>query len=270
MKVAEIVTSQIVKYLEKGEVPWKQPWVGIRPQNFVSKREYSGINFLLLSLQGYKKPYFLTFNQVNKLGGKIKKGSKGTLVIYTDTFEVEDEDEEEKKQIPFIRYYKVFNIEQCEGIDVPELFNHKRKPDYEEVLKTYEGKPKITEGGRAFYNPKEDRVVLPSLNRFRKAEDYYSTMYHELVHSTGLESRLNRFTAKETSIFGSESYSKEELIAELGSAFLCARYRIDNRQIKQSAGYIQSWLKVLKGNPTMIISAASKAQKAVDFMVGKK
>ena len=272
MKVEEIITNKIIKHLENGVIPWKKPWVGMLPKNFVSRKEYSGINMLLLSSLEYKQPYFITYKQAVELGGQVKKGEKGCSVVYWNVFETEEKDKNGKKKmvgIPFIRYYTVFNMEQCEGIEIPKLFDHQRDTNYEGILQTYPDKPKIEEGAKASYSIATDTVKLPPLNQFKRVEDYYATMYHELTHSTGITRRLARFEDDDTNIFGSESYSKEELIAELGSAFLCARHGIDNRLVESSAGYIQSWLKVLKNDPRFIIGASGKAQKAVNYMLGK-
>ena len=270
MTVSELITDKIINYLKEGKIPWQKPWVGLPPQNFVSKRAYTGINFFLLMMLNFKHPYFLTFNQVKKLGGKIKKGSKSAMIIYWGSFEKKSKDKEEVDIVRFLRYYRVFNVEQCIGLEIPELYKHNKDPKYEEVLDLYKDKPVIKEGNTAFYNPKEDRVSVPSLNGFKTASSYYGVLFHELIHSTGFSTRLHRFTAIDKHIFGSTVYSKEELIAELGSAFLCARYGIDNRLVKNSAGYIQSWLKVLENDPKMIISASSQAQKAVNYMLGEK
>jgi len=276
MRVEEIVTNQILDLLGKGKIPWKQSWSDNLPMNLISKREYSGINLFLLSILGYSSPYFLTFNQVQQVKGHIKKGAKGIPVVFWNTFDKEVETKGKKKieVIPFLRYYTVFNTDQCEGIEIPKKEEAQKDENYhkyEEVLHLYKDKPLIKEeGNRACYRPKEDLVCVPPLNRFKQAEDYFSVLFHELVHSTGLDSRLDRFKREDLHIFGSESYSKEELIAELGSAFLSARYKIDNSLIEQSAGYIQGWVKVLKSDPKFIISASGKAQRAVNYMLNIK
>lgn len=278
MKVEEIITNQIIEYLNKGKIPWKQPWVNIFPQNYATKREYSGINFFLLSIitqeKGFKYPYYLTYKQASELGGQVKKGEKGHLVIYWGKYEIEKDEKEDKEKeqyLPFIRYYHVFNVEQCDGIKIEKPNSIKKDGKYEDVLTSYKDKPLIKENGnKAFYNPLEDIVSVPPTSQFKKIQDYYSVLYHELTHSTGNKKRLDRFDNEKANTFGSDAYSKEELIAELGSAFLCARHGIDNRNLKNSAGYIQSWLKVLKDNPKWIITSASKAQKAVNYMMGVK
>lgn len=282
MKVEEIITNQILEYLKEGEIPWKQPWMSIFPKNFANNNEYSGINFFLLSIitkkNKWKYPFFLTYKQAKDLGGVVKKGQKGTVIVFSKVWtpknqRINENDIEKKAKDSYwlLRYYRVFNIDQCEGIKAPELSQTAPDVSYEDILKSYIDIPIINKtGNRAYYNPLKDEIGIPPTNQFKDTLDYYSTLYHELTHSTGAKKRLGRFEENETGIFGSESYSKEELIAELGSAFLCARHNIDNRLIKNSAGYIQNWLKALENNPRWIISASSKAQKAVNYMTGKK
>jgi antirestriction protein ArdC len=274
MKVEQIITDKIIEYLKKGEIPWKKPWISQLPKNLITKREYSGINVFLLAMLEYKSPWFLTFKQVTGLKGKVKKGEHGCAITYWGVYEPEknkkDRYEDEINAVPFMRYYTVFNTEQCEGIEVPEEYKHKRNSNKEEVLKTYKNRPEIKFGGdRACFKPKEDIISMPPLNSFKQVDGYYGTLYHELIHSTGVESRLNRYGTDSNGMFGSESYSKEELVAELGSAFLCARYNINNSELTNSVAYIQGWLKPLQNDPKFVISASSKAQKAVNYMLGK-
>ena len=268
MNVTTIITNKIIEHFENGTIPWKKPWTGLPPQNFISKRPYSGINFFLLTMANFAQPYFLTFNQVNKLGGHIIKGQKSTMITFWGVYKVNKEEQNKDKIIgmPFLKYYRVFNVEQCEGLDVPELYKHDKDPKYEEILESYKDKPQIVNGQRASYEPKNDKISMPLLNSFKTVSGYYATLFHELIHSTGNSKRLNRFSKIDSNIFGSEIYSKEELIAELGSAFLCARYGIDNSLVENSAGYIKSWLKVLNNDPKLLISASSKAQRAVNYL----
>lgn len=268
MKVEEIVTNKIMEALQKGKIPWKKPWLEIAPQNYVTKREYNGINFLLLSLEEAPNPYYLTFNQAKQLGAKIKKGSKGHLVVYWGSYENEDEDEK-KHYVPFMRYYNVFNIDQVEGLELPEK-PKVVKGKCEEVFSTYAKPPAVSFGGnQAYYSVTKDKVNVPAVQRFNNSDDYYATIFHELIHSTGHPSRLARFT-EEAGMFGSETYSKEELVAELGSAFLCAHYGIDNSHIEKSAGYIQNWLQALKNDSSLVIKASGGARKAKDLILGIK
>jgi len=265
--VAEIVTKRIIDEMSKGKIPWKKPWLSTLPKNYISKKEYRGINFLLLSLFNFKDAYFITFKQANNLGGTIKKGEKSIPIIYWNIIEEKNEDTGKKETRAFMRYYNVFNISQCDGIDfkVEKKYNHKKDSNYEEVFNNYKDSPKLVFGNEAKYNPGSDIVTIPKIETFKNKLDYYSTLYHELIHSTGSQTRLKRFNEVNTSSY---SYGKEELVAELGAAFLCARYGIDNSQVKYSASYIQGWLRQIKNDPRLIISCAGKAQKAVDYIVG--
>lgn len=274
MRVEEIVTNQIIEYLKQGKIPWTKSWKNGLPKNLISKKEYNGINLLLLSLNEFGSPYYLTFKQATSLKGQIKKGEKGSLVVYWNTVEVEDKDKNGKKvinDIPFLRYYKVFNVEQCSGIETPEPFKNEKKPNCDEVLVLYKDRPEIVGYSRPAYLCKSDKVLMPGMNWFETSNDYYSSLFHELIHSTGNEKRLNWFEDNpEEYIFGSESYSKEELVAELGSAFLTARYGLDGINTKRSAGYIQGWLRALKNDVNLVIRASSKARKAKDYILGIK
>jgi len=267
--VAQIVTDQIMEALERGVVPWKKPWKAQLPQNMVSKMQYHGINLLLLSLSPYANPYFLTFNQIAEMEGAVIAGSHGYRVIFWRMLEHVSPDGE-VTEIPLMKYYTVFNLEQCVGI--PES----RKPKTErlqfnpieaceEVVEFMPEKPSFMVSNAAYYNRKEDAIGLPAKELFVNEEEYYSTMFHEMVHSTAHTKRLNR--DGEQSMAYSEKYSMEELIAEIGSSFLSAHTGIAPRTIENQASYIAGWLKVLKGDKRFILSASAAAQKAVDYIM---
>jgi len=277
-KVYEIITETILKELENGSIPWHRPWVcGGAPKNLVSKKEYRGINVFLLGTQKYSSPYWLTFKQVNQLGGKVKKGEKSTIVVFWKPMEVEKEKEDgeiEMKTIPFLRYYRVFNVDQCEGLKgkVPET---EINPDFQPIEaceKTINGMPKKPtirhQEPRAYYNTLGDYVNMPHRTTFEKEEFYYSVLFHELGHSTGHKTRLARKGFDEGA-FGTASYSKEELVAEMTAAFLCGYHKIEQQTIKNTAAYIKGWLKKLNDDPKMVVLAAAQAQKAADFILGK-
>ena len=277
MNVYDIVTQKICAELERGVVPWRKPWVGgdQAPANLISKRAYTGINPLLLSLNGYSSPYFLTYKQAAELGGTVRKGEKSSLVVFyaklqskTRTLENGDPD-----TFAMLRYYNLFNVTQCDGIDghVPVVPTRTIEPldAAEAIINGYTDKPTIDDHvSAAWYRPSLDLIGMPPRNTFTSADGYYSTLFHECIHSTGHASRLDRQgVTGEKANRGSETYSREELIAELGAAFLCADAGIENT-IPQSAAYCASWLKALKGDSKLIISAASGASKAARYITG--
>jgi antirestriction protein ArdC len=278
-KIYEMVTSRIIEELEKGLVPWRRPWNGCIegfPQNFINKKEYRGINVFLLSMAMRSTPYWLTFKQAKQLKGRIRKGEKGFPVIFWKWIEVEDKDNDKKKNVPLLRYYTVFNLDQCEDIELPE----DEKPETrefnpidqaEKIIFDMPNKPVITHNeARAYYRPHSDTVNMPKQELFLSDSEYYSTLFHELTHSTGHESRLDRESERENHNFGMEDYSKEELIAEMGSAFLCAEAGIAHETIKNSAAYIDGWLNRLRKDKKILVQAAGKAQKAADFILNRK
>lgn len=275
MKVYEIITNKIIEQLEKGTVTWRKPWkVEGSPMNFVSKRPYRGLNVFLLNSEGYSCPYWASFKQINKLGGKVKKGAKSSIIIYWKILDIEDRNdkgEDVSKKIPLLRYYRVFNLEQTEGIEY-KTENKREKvnniDECEDIVNCFLDKPKINHNeARAYYSPNLDYINMPKKDLFDNAESYYSTLFHELTHSTGAEHRVNRKSVVEASYFGSENYSKEELVAELGASFLCGICGIENTTINNSVAYIQGWLKALKNDKKLIIYASAQAQKAVDYIL---
>lgn len=284
--VYQLVTDKITAALEAGTVPWHKPWAarGGMPRNLVTRRPYRGMNLLLLSLgQPYQSPYWLTFKQAKDLGGSVRKGEKSSLVTFwklNDYRERQDEDgstaaEVRERRAPILRYYLVFNAEQCEGIPVPPLGGpppreHERIAACEALVAGMRQRPEIrTDPRQAFYNPALDFIGMPDLGQFETAESYYATLFHELTHSTGHASRLNRPTlAQAPAPFGSPDYSREELVAEFGAAFLCGHAGIFPRVADNSAAYIDDWLRVLKGDRKLLPVAAAQAQRAADFILG--
>lgn len=270
MNIYEIITNKIVEKLEKGVVPWRRPWndAGLAV-NWLTQRPYRGINALLLEPGEYA-----TFRQIQLAGGKVKKGAKSEIIVFWKWIEKEDEETGETISFPILRYYRVFEINtQCEGIQSKRKvveYDHDPIEEAEKIILGYQNAPKYTfNSGRAYYQPLLDRINVPPLKDFMKPEEYYSTFFHEMVHSTGHPSRLNRPGIKNISKFGSESYSKEELIAEMGSAFLCAVAKIDTSTIDNSASYVAGWLRALKNDKRLVVLAAAQAQKAVDYILGR-
>ncbi len=222
---------------------------------------------------------WLTFNQAKELGGTVKSGEKSTMVVFWKFPEPKpnqpEPDPSAPKPVPILRYFNVFNVEQIEGVDIApvattSIIGDKVRIERADVLATSMPNPPFVEekGNEAWYNPESDIVRIPKIGQFESIDSYYSTLYHELAHSSGHPSRLNRKGVTEKIHFGSEGYSKEELVAELASAFCCATVSLDNSLIADSASYIQGWLSVLKGDPKMLVYAAAQAQKAADYIKG--
>ena len=269
-KIYEMITNQIIEKLEKGTVPWQKPWVNGIARNWKTQKEYRGINIMLLDGGEYA-----TFKQIKEAGGKIKKGEKSQIVVFWKMVETKDKETDEKITIPLLRYYRVFKIgEQTEGIEPKHKkveFDHDTIEQAEKIKADYMGKPTFTyNSGKAYYNPSADLINVPPIKDFKTAEEYYSTLFHAMIHSTGHKDRLNRKELTQLASFGSETYSKEELTAEIGASMLCGLTGIINQTIDNSASYIQSWLKALKNDKSLIISASQKAQKAVDHIQGIK
>lgn len=270
--IYQTVTDKIIAMLENGVIPWRKPWTGSAgmPKNLLSKKPYRGVNLWMLHASGYTSEYWLTYKQAQELGGSVRKGEKSTLVVYWKMLEVERDGE--KKKIPMLKYYNVFNVEQCEGVEHPTqddvvIADFNPLEQCETIVANYPNPPTIEHvQQRAFYSRGDDKVNMPKPETFSRGQEYYSTLFHELVHSTGHESRLGRLQ-NSVSGFGSTSYAKEELVAEMGAAYLCGLAGIENVTLENSAAYIASWLQRLRDDRKLVISAAAQANKAVDFII---
>ena len=273
--VYQIITDRIIAALEAGTVPWRKPWNGGgSPRNLASGKEYRGINWFLLSAAGYSSPYWLTFKQAIDKGGNVKKGEKGMPVTYWNFLESKTETDSKgnPKKIGFLKYFTAFNLCQCEGIEVPAIEEGDKiefaPEDAAEIIIARPG-AKIEHGsGKACYSPSLDLIRMPARESFHSVPDYYGTAFHELVHWTGHSSRLNR-GLDQIAAFGDAVYSKEELVAEMGAAFLCAESGLFHHTEEQSAAYVAGWLKALRGDSRLVIQAASAAGKAADLILGK-
>ena len=276
--VYEMVTDRIIEQLENGVIPWEKPWTGVRSGAFnrVSKKSYSLLNQMLLKHDGE----YATFKQWQDLGGKIRKGEKSEIIVFWKVLPIEEEQENSEKitkQIPLLRYINVFHISQVDGVEpLPKEELNEIEPieKAEVVLKDYWTRENITvehvKGNRAYYSPTRDMICLPLFEQFKDANEYYSTAFHESVHSTMQESRCNRAEERKNKLvaFGSEEYSKEELVAELGSANLMNIIGIETKKsFRNSTAYIQNWLSVLRNDVKFIVSASSKAEKAVNYIL---
>lgn len=272
----QTITDRIIEALKGGDIPWQRPWRSTAPVNIISKKPYRGINPFLLQAMPYGSPYWMTFNQARNLGGHVNKGEKATMVVFwkMGTYDAQDADGETETRNSFLlRFYHVFNAEQttlasaCKQMEKEEPV---ATPTCEDLVQGFIGCPEIKQRNmdRACYSPVTDIVTMPKMAAFHESTGYYATLFHELVHSTGHAKRLDR-DIKNT--FGSELYAKEELIAEIGSAFLCGTAQIAKPALEQNTvAYIQSWIKALQNDPKMIVSAAAAAQSAVDLITGAK
>jgi len=278
VNVYEIITDRIIKQLESGVAPWRKPWSAKLPVNLMSQKPYRGLNVLTLASQGYPSRFWLTFNQANKLGGKIRKGEKSSPVIYWNIGEEREyttRDGQTRVSKPFLlRYSNVFNLSQTEGINLTasalqEARTNNPIEDCEQIVAGMPNRPAFEQSDKAWYAPGRDVVGMPSIGLFNSSEEYYSTFFHELAHSTGHTSRIGRDGFESVQSFGSESYSKEELVAEMGAAMLCGVTGIQNRTIENSAAYLRTWIERLKSDSRLIVTAASAAQKAADYIIGK-
>ena len=286
MDIYAIVTDKIINLLEQGVVPWRKPWTSAGlPRNLLSKKPYRGINHFLLSASKYVSPFWLTMRQANELGGHIRKGEESTVVVFwkvddtkqsTGDLDTEETDGKARRRF-LLRYYRVFNLEQCElpqaVLDkLPKIETHEHDPiaAAEQIIAAMPNPPQIQHAGsKAFYSCMTDRVTMPPRNQFVSAEEYSATLLHELTHSTGHPKRLAREGITEAAAFGSAVYSKEELIAEMGAAYLCAEAGISNAVIVNQAAYVAGWLKKLRDDRKLLVHAAAQAQHAADFILSR-
>ena len=275
MDIYTAVTDRIIAQMEQGIIPWKKPWIAnVKAISHTTGKAYSLLNQMLLGRPGE----YITFKQCQEAGGHIRKGEKASMVVFWKWIEQEDEETGESKSVPFLRYYNVFHIDQCEGITAKHS-TATAFPDGAEVLEaaqeiiydylSREGvKLSHMEGDKAFYRPSTDEVVLPIRKQFVSTAEYYSTVFHELTHSTGHPSRLNRLS--KPTFFGTEDYSKEELVAEIGASALVNHVGLETTSsLRNNTAYIQNWLSVLKNDKRFIVSAAGKAEKAVNLILNQ-
>ena len=275
MDIYKEVTDRIIALMENGIIPWRKPWIASNQAiSHVTGKAYSLLNQMMLGRAGE----YVTFKQCQQEGGRVKKGEKASMVVFWKWVETEDEETHEKKEVPFLRYFNVFHIDQCEGLTakyaqpLPQITEDLPETKIaEDIIYEYLGREGVhmthEQGDRAFYRPATDTIVLPIRKQFMSTAEYFSTAFHELVHSTGHKSRLDRLT--KVAAFGSDDYSKEELIAEIGAAALVNHSGLEtSHSLRNSAAYVQNWLQVLKDNKRFIVSAAGKAEKAVNLILG--
>jgi antirestriction protein ArdC len=273
------VSARIVAELERGAAPWVKPWSATAgantPCNAVTNRPYSGCNVILLWLardRGWATPRFLTFKQALETGGKVRKGEHGTKVFFVKQLQVKDREGEdaETRLIPMLREYTVFNVDQCDGL--PDSIHagkplRVRNPDERHLLAddfVRASGADLREGhGEAYYAAGHDFISMPAFSAFKGADHFYNVAFHELTHWTGHKARLGRDLKQR---FGSRAYAAEELVAELGAAFLCAEFSIDGDV--RNSGYIKTWLDLLKSDKRAFFTACSKASQAADYLRG--
>lgn len=274
--VYEIITSRIINQLEQGNIPWRKTWSDTGfPCNLITKRPYRGINVWLLLSLNYNRNFFLTYKQLTEIGGKVKSGERACPVVFWNWIEPKPTDPEGTKSKPLLRYFLVFNIDQCEGI--PEtLIPNEYKVENENhpietcslIVEQMPKRPNIKhKENRAYYHPFFDFVNMPKINSFEDSEAYYETLFHELIHSTGHKDRLNRKEVVQQASMGGELYSIEELIAEIGACYLSSFAGLSMKNFNNNVAYIEGWLSRLKSDKRFIIYASGNAQKAVDYIL---
>ena len=281
MKVYELITNKIIEKLNQGVIPWQKPWKGTGlPKNLITKKLYRGINAFMLHMQGYGLPYWLTFRQVKELKGCVKQGEKATPIIYWNWHKavIHELEEEIEKLTPFLRYYNVFNIEQCEGlnIEIPEENKSNFNPisECEKVVRSCRIRRLLSmEKHRHIMRQQQMLLTCHAPHSLRTSKNIIAPFTTKIIHSTGHQKRLNRKAVAELDSFklnARKEYSKEELIAEIGASFLYGYTGIENETIDNSASYIQNWLEKLDNDKKLIIIAAAQAQRAVDYVLNRK
>lgn len=272
---AELINNQLLEAMEQGIIPWRQPWKvnGNGLSNFCTKKAYHGVNVWILLSRRFASEYWLTYKQAQSLGAQVKEGEHGTKIVFWSFLQ---DKKDARKRIPFLKYYVVFNTDQVDGLTLPERAEVVPLTESEATnlagQKWHEyhvkGGPTLSHGGsRAAYSPTFDSIKMPVQEDFSTLEDYYRILFHEAAHSTGAEKRLNRDGVAKHDGFGSDQYSKEELIAEIASCYLSHEVGIGVDK-EMSAAYIKGWMKELKADPMLFISAAGKAEKAAHFFLG--
>lgn len=281
--VVEKVVNKVIEMMDNGIIPWKKSWVnGMNlAVSHNNGKPYSFLNQMLLEGEAGE---YATFNQIKKLGGHVKKGAKSKFIVFWSPLKVKETNkngEEIEKTVPYLVYYNVFNINKdVEGIEPKykmETKENKEIKNISDIIQNYIkregiGYDDVIGNCQAYYSPKFDKIVMPNIKQFDSSEEFYSTLAHESIHSTGIESRMNRYNDSKPAMFGSEEYGLEELVAECGSSLLCSNCGIDTENtVKNSVAYIQNWKNAILANKEMVITAFSKAEKAVDFILnGKK
>ena len=284
MKVGDIkaqINDRIIQSLSTGKIPWLKPWTENSPRNLFSGREYTGLNRLILGISPYSLPFWATYRQYFSAGLQVLKGQHGQGIVYAgrsvkiDTETNEDgEEKEHARHIRFLKAFVVFNVSQTDykekGYKLPDIKENPPLLGCDAVIHDYTNRHniRVTTGDRAAYSPQTDSITCPDISRFTTSEHFYATMFHECIHSTG--PRLDRFKRTDPVCFGSDTYGREELVAEIGSAYLAALTGIDSSAIVQNnTAYLQNWVTAIKADTDLVMYAAGRAEKAADFMIGE-
>lgn len=278
LDIYSMITDRIIAALEQGIIPWHKPWTGGSSSciSYSTGKPYSLLNHILL---GGQTGEYITFKQATLAGGHIRKGEKSKFIVFWKPYEKIDEETGEITKHFYLRYYNVFRLNQVDGVSPRWAVSVRPTSDLQPdaaadaIIQDYKDRSgiilRIAESDRAYYQPSTDTVVVPQISQYRKQEEFYSTLFHELTHSTGHHSRLDRIS--DIAAFGSHEYSKEELVAELGSAFLVNHCGLESEDsFQNSAGYIQGWLSALKNDKRLLVSAAGAAERAVNLILNRK
>lgn len=286
--IYDSITTRILESLETGVIPWRKPWEDSMPvigqhRNAFTGHVYSGANAILTYLGGYRDPRWCTYHQAEQAGGHVRKGEKSTRLIFMKSVRKTDERTGEVSYQQYARAFWAFNVEQCEGLDLPPAPD--MKPPAQDLSGLHEESERVIldyiersgvrfkqNGNRATYHPEWDSVTVPPFESFTTPEGYYSVVFHELAHSTGHHSRLDRFNKSSAeAAHGKEEYSREELVAELGSCFCLAAVGLSSPDLERNQeAYIAGWAKALRDDRRMIVSASSQAWRAADLILGRE
>ena len=271
----QIITDQLIAAMQGGQIPWRKTWSGNQPCNAFNKNVYKGINTLVLGLAPFTDNRWATWNQIVERGGNVKQGEEKnyTRIVLWNWSKKEDK-QGNITSIPFLKYYRIYNVEQCDNLDLPALVTPSEERDTiaeaEAIVSAYHSCPEIQPAQNAWYSPVKDIIGIPDMAFFESSDAYYSTLFHEMAHSTGHSSRLNRKEVVNTASFGTNDYSKEELVAEFTAYFLCNACGIANERLQENTtAYLQSWIKVLQKDPKIAVQCAGIAQKVTDYILNK-
>ncbi|MES3017459.1 MAG: zincin-like metallopeptidase domain-containing protein [Bacteroidota bacterium] len=289
LDVYEIVNDLLIERLETGIIPWREPWINSgMPTNLISLRPYRAINLWLLAARTYSKKLYLTWHQVKQVGGSVNRGEHGHVVVYWKMIPQEKIRmvHEKTDLVPLLQYYKVFNISQCrdlpedlvaraeafpQSIDAGSSPKKKNSIFCEAIYNNMPLPPEIKyETQMALYNPAQDYISMPRKKSYKEPSGYYAALFHQLIHATGHESRLNRSSLLEMSEHGADSYSIEELIAEMGTSYLCYHAGVLPTPLGDYFAYLNGWLDKLRHDKHLVVTASVYAQRAVDYILGYK